>query len=144
MLFGKRERRIRRIMIVEDEPLVAFDNEYMLKDAGYEIVATVDNFAAAAETLGNEQIDLVLTDISLAGEGDGIDVARAASARKVPVLMVTGNCSDEAKALAVGCLSKPYSERVLLAALNAIDDHIQGRAVKKLPDQLIFYAAAPG
>jgi DNA-binding response OmpR family regulator len=144
MLFGKRERRIRRIMIVEDEPLVAFDNEYMLKDAGYEIVATVDNFAAAAETLGSEQLDLVLTDISLAGEGDGIDVARAASARKVPVLMVTGNCSEEAKTLAVGCLSKPYSERVLLAALNAIDDHIQGRAVKKLPDQLIFYAAASG
>jgi len=139
MLFGKRERRISRIMIVEDEPLVAFENEYMLQDAGYEIVATVDNFAAAAETIGSAQIDLVLTDISLAGEGDGIDVARAASARNVPVLMVTGNCSEEAKSLAVGCLSKPYSERVLLAALNAVDDHLQGRPVKKLPEQLILY-----
>ena len=38
MLFGKRERLIRRILIVEDEPLVAFDNEYLLKDAGYEVV----------------------------------------------------------------------------------------------------------
>ena len=51
MLFGKRERRIRRILIVEDEPLVAFDNEYMLRDAGYEIVATVDSPADAIEVI---------------------------------------------------------------------------------------------
>lgn len=43
MLFGRRERRINRIMVVEDEPLVAFDNESMLQDAGYVVVATVDN-----------------------------------------------------------------------------------------------------
>ena len=50
MLFGKRERRISRIMIVEDEPLVAFDNENMLQEAGYVVVATVDGFAAARAT----------------------------------------------------------------------------------------------
>jgi DNA-binding response OmpR family regulator len=142
MLFGKRERRISRIMIVEDEPLVAFDNEHMLQDAGYDVVATVDNFAAASETLENEQLDLVLTDITLAGDGDGIDVARAAAARNVPVLMVTGNCSAEAQSLALGCLTKPYTERVLLAALEALDDHIQGRKAKKLPEQLILYAGS--
>ena len=83
MLFGKRERRISRILIVEDEPLVAFDNEYMLQDAGYEVVATVDSYADAAAAIESEAIDLVLTDISLAGEGDGIDVARAAAAKGV-------------------------------------------------------------
>jgi DNA-binding response OmpR family regulator len=139
MLFGKRERRIRRILIVEDEPLVAFDNENMLQDADYEIVGTVDCYAAAAAAIAAEQIDLVLTDISLAGDGDGLDVARAAVAKGVPVLMVTGNCSEEARALAVGCLAKPYSERVLLNALAAIDDHLQGKAVKKLPEQLVLY-----
>ena len=141
MLFGKRERRIGRIMIVEDEPLVAFDNEYMLKDAGYEVVATVDSAADALEVIAEEALDLVLTDISLSGEGDGTDVARAAGAKGIPVLFVTGNCSEDAKSLAVGCLSKPYSERVLLAALKAVDDHLQGKAVKRLPDQLIFYGA---
>ena len=43
MLFGKRERHIRRILVVEDEPLVAFDNEYQLSDMGFEVVGTVDN-----------------------------------------------------------------------------------------------------
>ena len=142
MLFGKRERLIRRIMIVEDEPLVAFDNEYMLKDAAYEVVATVDSFADAAQVIEAEPLDLVLTDISLAGEGDGLDVARAAAARGIPVLIVTGNISEEAVSLALGWLAKPYSERILLGALAAIDDHLQGRAPKKMPEQLTLYMRA--
>jgi two-component system, response regulator PdtaR len=142
MLFGKRERRIRRILIVEDEPLVAFDNEHMLGEAGYEVVATVDSFADAAAAIAAEAIDLVLTDISLAGAGDGLDVARAAAAKGVPVLIVTGNCTAEAQSLALGCLAKPYSERVLLAALDAIDGHIQGKALKKVPEQLTLWVQA--
>jgi DNA-binding response OmpR family regulator len=142
MLFGKRERRISRIMIVEDEPLVAFDNEHMLTDAGYVVVATVASLADALEVIEAEALDLVLTDIALSGEGDGTDVARAAGAKAIPVLFVTGNCSEEARSLALGCLSKPYSERVLLAALDTIDDHLQGKAVKRVPEQLTFYGDA--
>jgi DNA-binding response OmpR family regulator len=140
MLFTKRERRISRIMIVEDEPLVAFDNENMLQDAGYQVVATVDSFADAAAVIDAEQLDLVLTDLALSGEGDGGDVARAAGARGIAVLFVTGNCPEEVKALALGCLAKPYSERTLLGALEAIDDHLQGKAPKRVPEQLTIYA----
>jgi DNA-binding response OmpR family regulator len=142
MLFGKRERRISRIMIVEDEALVAFDNEYMLKDAGYEVVATVDNYLDAAEAMAREEIDLILSDISLAGEGSGIDVARAAAALGIPILFVTGNCTEEARALAVGCLAKPYTERVLLSTLQAVDAHLQGRSPKRLPGELTLYLEA--
>jgi CheY-like chemotaxis protein len=142
MLFGKRERRISRIMIVEDEPLVAFDNEYMLKDAGYEIVATVDNYTDAAEAMAREEIDLILSDISLAGEGSGVDVARAAAALGIPLLFVTGNCTAEARALAVGCLAKPYTERVLLGTLQAVDEHLQGRTPGRLPGELTLYVQA--
>ena len=142
MLFGKRERRINRIMVVEDEPLVAFDNETMLQDAGYEVVATVDSFADAAAVILSDPLDLVLTDLSLAGEGSGLDVARAAAARGIPVLFVTGNCTEEAKALAVGCLAKPYSERVLLGTLAAVDQHLQGRAPKRVPEELTLYVRA--
>jgi two-component system, response regulator PdtaR len=140
MLFGKRERRISRILIVEDEPLVAFDNENMLQDAGYQVVATVDSFADAALVIESEEIDLVLTDISLAGEGDGTDVARAAAAKGISVLFVTGHPSAEAQSLALGCLAKPYSEKVLLGALTALDDHVQGKALKRVPRQLTLYA----
>ena len=140
MIFGKRERRIRRILIVEDEPLVAFDNENMLQDADYEVVATVDSYADAAAAIEANEIDLVLTDLRLSGEGDGADVARAAGAKNIPVLLVTGNCTEEAEQLVLGRLAKPYSERMLLNALKTIDEHLQGKDIGNLPDELVLFA----
>lgn len=142
MLFGKRERAIRRILVVEDEPLVAFDNEHLLGEAGYEVVSTVDNLADALEVLEAEPLDLILSDVTLRGEGDGIDLARAAASRDVPVLFVTGNCPVEARTLSIGCLAKPYSDRTLKAALDALDARLQGRKVKKLPAGLSLYDKA--
>jgi CheY-like chemotaxis protein len=145
MLFGKRERLIRRILVVEDEPLVAFDNEFSLGEAGYEVVATVDNLAAARAVIESEEkIDLVMTDIRLNGEGDGTGVARIARGRGVPVLFVTGHCPEEAQTLAVGCLAKPYSDKVLKAALECLDEVLQGKDVKKVPPQLSLYEKAAG
>jgi CheY-like chemotaxis protein len=142
MLFGRRERSIRRILIVEDEPLVAFDNETLLKEAGYEVVATVDRLADALAVMEAEQLDLILTDIHLSGEGDGIGVAEAARTRGIPVLFVTGHPSAESERLGVGCLAKPYSEKVLKTAIAALDRHLQGEEPKKLPRQLTLYALA--
>ena len=142
MLFGKREKIIRRIAIVEDEPLVAFDSEHLLGEAGYEVVATVDNLADAVRVIQEEEIHLVLSDIKLRGDGDGMDVARAATAKGVPVLFVTGNCPVEAQPLGIGCLAKPYSEKTMKMALEAIDDKLQGRRVKKLPAGLSLYEKA--
>lgn len=139
MLFGKRERAIRRILIVEDEPLVAFDNEHLLGEAGYEVVSTVDNLADALEVLEGEELDLILSDVTLRGEGDGIDLARAAAAKSVPLLFVTGTCPVEAQSLSIGCLAKPYSEKALKATLDALDDQLQGRKMKKLPAGLSLY-----
>lgn len=140
MLFGRRKRVISRILVVEDEPLVAFDNEHMLGDAGYHVVGTVDSVEDAARLIGGEQIDLVLTDLTLSGDGDGTDVARAARAKGVPVLFVTGHAlGPEARALSHGCLTKPYTEKGLKAALEALDGMLQGRPPKRLPAGLSLY-----
>ena len=142
MLFSKRERAIRRIMIVEDEPLVAFDNEHLLGEEGYEVVATVDNMADALKVIEDQELHLVLSDISLRGEGDGTDVARAAGLKGVPVLFISGNCPIEARSLAVGCLAKPYSDKMLKAALDALDRKFSGEVVKKIPPGLSLYEPA--
>lgn len=142
MLFGKRERLIRRILIVEDEALVAFDNEHGLTEAGYEVVATVDCFADAAAAIEREALDLVLTDIALNGEGDGHDVARAARAKGVPVLFVTARCSEEGRALGLACLAKPYSMAVLERALGALDRVLRGQPPKRLPRGLTLFETA--
>jgi response regulator of citrate/malate metabolism len=140
MVFRKRERAISKILVVEDEPLVAFDNEHLLLDAGYEVVGTVDTLEDARRVIEEaEELDLVLTDITLSGEGSGIEVAEAAFAKGVPVLFVTGACPANAKHLAVGCLAKPYTDRVMKGALEAIDAVLRGDPVKKIPGQLTLF-----
>lgn len=143
MLFGgKKTRRIERLLIVEDEPLVAFDNEHFLTGEGFEIVGTVDTVADALRMLGEEaDIDLLLVDVSLS-DGSGIDVAEAAHGRGVPVLFVTGNCPGDAKTFAAGCLSKPYPQRDLLAAINVIEAVLAGKKPRKLPGGLKLFEKA--
>ena len=125
MLFSKRDRIVKRILIVEDEPLTAFDNETMLTDAGYEIVATVDDFDEAMKVLDSEQVDLILSDVRLRRQQSGIHLARAARERGIPTLFATGNPYPGAAEIAVGCLLKPYTDRQLKGAIEAVDRHLQ-------------------
>jgi DNA-binding response OmpR family regulator len=139
MLFGKIERIIRRIVIVEDEPLVAFDNEHFLRDAGYEVLATVDTVADAAAAIV-EDVDLVLSDVNLSDGGSGRDVARLAQQRGVPLIYVTGSVPDDAGSSAVGVLRKPYSQRDLLGAIEAVDAKLAGRKPKRVPRSFTLFA----
>ncbi|MEO7241000.1 MAG: response regulator [Sphingomicrobium sp.] len=130
MLFGKRKRIVKRILVVEDEPLTAFDNETMLRDAGYEVVATLDGYDEAIAMLDSGRIDLILSDVRLRSQQTGIDLARAAKALGIPTLFATGHPYPDAPSVAVGCLMKPYSERQLKAAIDSIDRHLGGETVK--------------
>jgi CheY-like chemotaxis protein len=139
MLFGRKKRRIEKLLVVEDEPLVAFDNEHLLEEAGYTIVGTVDRVASAVEVIASgKAIDLVLVDVELT-DGTGLDVARAAFARAIPALFVTGNCPPEAQSFAAGCLAKPYAPRELLAAIEAVEAMADGRAPKRMPPGLRLF-----
>ena len=130
MQFSKRKQVVKRILIVEDEPLTAFDNETMIESAGYEVVATHDNVADALASLDDGPIDLILSDVKLAGERSGIDLAREATKRGVPVLFATARCPSEAASVAIGCLVKPYSGGVLKDALKAVEMHLEGESGK--------------
>ena len=140
MLFGKRERAVKRILVVEDEPLTAFDNESTLRDLGYEVVATLDSFGEAIRMLEKEKIDLILSDVRLSSEQTGIDLARAAKARGTPTLFATGYDIPNASEVAIGCLRKPYTERQLKRALECIDRHLSGKPVKPQKGLELFFA----
>ena len=139
MLFGKRKRIVKRILVIEDEPLTAFDNEVMLKDAGYDVVATHDDFEEAVAALDRGKVDLILSDVRLRGKKTGIELAKEARKRGVPLLFVTGQPPDNAHELALGCLHKPYTERQLKKALDAVDQHLAGKH-PKIPKGLELYA----
>ena len=60
MLFGKKKRSIERVLVVEDEPLVAFDTEHFLDGEGFTIVATTYSVAEALRTIeAGTELDLV-------------------------------------------------------------------------------------
>lgn len=143
MLFGRKKRQISRLLLVEDEPLVAFDTEHILRDAEFELVATVDRVADAIEVIrAGAEIDLVLVDISLA-DGNGVDVAREAHGAGIAVLFVTGSCPQGGREVAAGCLAKPYAQRDLLASIAAIEAVLDGRAPKRMPTGFSLFAAVP-
>lgn len=156
MLFGRQTRHVKRILIVEDEPLVAFDNEVMVANAGYTVVATVDRVAdalivleqqlagaAEADTASGKPeergVDLIITDISLSGERTGLDLAREAKAFGVPVLFATAAPPEGGEALGLGVLLKPYNERRLKAALKAIEQRLAGQSEVSVPEGMILY-----
>ena len=141
MLFGKRKQVVKRILIVEDEPLTAFDNENILGDAGYEIVATIDHFDEALEIIQREQVDLILSDIRLRSHKNGIELAQAAKKRGIPTLFATGHAYPAAAEIAVGCLHKPYNERQLMKAIECVDRHLQGESFKSPKGLELFVAA---
>jgi len=141
MLFDSRARTINRLLIVEDEPLVAFDTEHGLSEAGYEIVATVDRVEDALRVIEQEELDLVLADVALSEDGNGIEVAKEAGRKGVAVLFVTALCPIEAQQFAVGCLAKPYRPRDLLVALEAIEAQRQGKRMRRLPEGLSLYGS---
>ncbi|MEO6247295.1 MAG: response regulator [Sphingomicrobium sp.] len=143
MLFGKRTQVVKRILVVEDEPLTAFENETLIESAGYEVVATRDSVADALATLDEHPVDLILADVKLSGKRSGIDLAREAARRGVPTLFATGHCPPEAAAVSIGCLMKPYSPGVLKDAIRAVEQHLEG-LTPKLPKGLeLFPLTAP-
>jgi CheY-like chemotaxis protein len=142
MLFGKRKRVVKRILIVEDEPLTAFDTETMLTDLGYEVVATLDDFDAAVDKLEREDVHLLIADVRLHGEDRGIELAKSALALGVPTLLATGHAPPSAGSYALGCLMKPYTERLLKQALESVDRHLQGQTVKPLRGLKLYITKA--
>ncbi len=137
-----RRRAIRSVLVVEDEPLVAFDNEHALTLAGYHVAATVEDHAHAIDVMAEEQIDLVIADVRLHGRMTGIDVASHAHEKGVPVLFVTGSCPAQARHLAVGCLAKPFGPRDLIAAIEAVDALLRGLKPSRLPMGLRIFEEA--
>lgn len=85
-----------KILIIEDERLVAKDIAARLTQNGYSIVGIADNYDAAL-TLFNEQMpDLVLLDINLKGDKDGIDIAtKINSTLPTPFIFVTAQTDTD-------------------------------------------------
>jgi two-component system, cell cycle sensor histidine kinase and response regulator CckA len=128
-----------RILIVEDEGMVAMDLDERLTQMGYEVLAIADTAADAVTMAQSLKVDLILMDIHLRGEGDGIDAAgQLRKTVDVPVIFVTAHADDTTLQRAgqtepFGYVLKPFDERELRATIEmAMYRHRAERRLRKM------------
>lgn len=108
-----------RILIVEDEAIVAESLKDQLINLGYQVCGTAANGVDAMKIMENSDPDLVMMDIMLDGSMDGVEVAsRIREKKRIPVIFLTAFSDNETLQRAkvtepFGYLIKPYKEREL-------------------------------
>jgi len=101
------------ILIVEDNAIVAFALQRILIHLGYKVLEPVDSGEQAIEAVVAHRPDLVLMDVGLAGNMDGITAYENIRATvPVPIIYLTGNAYDK-RLKQAPCLSKPVAEKEL-------------------------------
>jgi len=124
-----------RILIVEDNVIIADDMQSMLEEIGYEIVDNVIVYEQAERVLKAEQVDLVLIDIILASDKTGIDLGKHIRENyDIPFIFVTSNSDkatvENAKTVKPnGYLVKPFEQQDLYTSIEiALSNFTYGAA----------------
>lgn len=112
-----------KILIVEDEFIVANDLKMILKKAGYEVVGIAASAEQARQLVATKKPDWALLDIMLKGSETGIDLAHDIKKQGLPFLFISAN-TNQATLEAVketepyGFMVKPFREKDLLVMLD--------------------------
>ena len=120
------EERKHRILIVEDEKIIAKDLELRLLKMNYEVVASVSSGREALALVRNQNIDLILMDIMIDGDIDGIETAELIHQQiDVPVIYLTAYADEKTFERAklsdpFGYLLKPFQERDLDLTIRTV------------------------
>jgi CheY-like chemotaxis protein len=114
-----------RILIVEDEPIVRLELESIVAGAGHQVVGSTATGAEAIHLAEAQRPDLILMDIALAGDMDGIEAARiihdSLTIRSLFVSVLTAEHRDSIDVShPFGILLKPVVAEQLLHALMEI------------------------
>lgn len=134
-----------RILIVEDEAVTAMDLAAELRQLGYDVCGTENTAEGAVAAVEREKPGLVLMDIRLGSNGDGVEVARRLSGRhSAAVVFLTAHSDEEtlARALEVspyGYIVKPFRARELKVAVElALSKHaVELAATEKMSELML-------
>jgi CheY-like chemotaxis protein len=117
-----------RILLVEDERIVALALKHELANLGYEVVAMASNAADALDALHTYVPDVVVMDVMIEGDIDGIEAARImAQTSAVPILYLTGEAEPSTQLRAhhspniIGYLLKPVHPESIAQIIRQIN-----------------------
>jgi signal transduction histidine kinase len=127
-----------KILILEDETITAHHLRRVLGRLGYEVVGVAANGASALEQIEQTRPDLLLADVGLEGEVDGIEVASCAQREhRIPAVFLTAYSDPETLQRAkltepYGFLVKPFAEKELDATIQIA---LQQTALRQAQEQ---------
>ena len=125
-----------RVLVVEDEPLIAMLVRHALTRAGHEVVGPVSSVAVALRLAQEQLVDLALLDIDLGRGGSGVHLARLLHERQGPPCLFASGSSDQAhgaRDVALGLLSKPYGADDLVLAVAVAEAVLMGDQPAQVP-----------
>ena len=131
-----------RILVIEDEALVAMELRFVLEDLGHEVVGTAADARTARQMACETEVDLALVDIHLSDGATGIDLGRELGQELgVTVLFMTANPGMVRNGVAgtIGVLSKPADERAVKTAVDYALSRRSGRPVEYAPPELQLF-----
>jgi two-component SAPR family response regulator len=110
-----------RILVVEDENVLAMATSWIVEDAGYSIVGPERSVETTRQVLARLKVDLALLDVSVGGE-TVVPVSEMLDAIGVPYIFITSHpvTSLPARYQSRPLLAKPYSSTALLALIQQI------------------------
>jgi len=131
-----------RILIIEDEALVAMELRFVLEDLGHEVAAVASEASTARTIVSESDVDLALVDIHLSDGPTGVELGRDLAAQGVTVLYMTANPGMVRNGIAgtIGVLSKPTDERAVQAAVDYALRRRNGQPVLFAPPELQLFA----
>jgi len=132
-----------RILVIEDEALVAMELRFVLEDLGHVVVGTAPDATTARRLVEETEVDLALVDIHLSDGPTGIELGRELGQKLgVTVLFMTANPGMVRNGVAgtVGVLSKPTDEHAVQTAVNYALGRRAGRPVEYAPPELRLFA----
>jgi CheY-like chemotaxis protein len=109
----------KRVLLVEDEPIIAMSVEDMVADLGCEVIGPALSAAAAEQLARTEQLDAALLDINM-GDGASFPIAAILRERNIPFSFATGygRTGVPAGLGDVSVLAKPYTQESLAQTLR--------------------------
>ena len=124
-----------RVLVVEDEVIVAFHLEAVLLEDGHRVVGLARDARSAQILADDKNPDLALVDVMLVDGETGPEIARHLDAMCIPVLFVTASAERLPNDLAgaLGIVAKPITEHVLNSAVRCADAHRRGHPPEEPP-----------
>ena len=138
-----------RIMLVEDENIIAMDIQQRLEILGYQVVAHVTSGEDAICTAAETKPDLILMDIKIHGPMDGIDAAaKIRVTQDIPVIYLTAFADESTLKRArlteaFGYLLKPFEDRELHSAIEiALYKHVMEKKLRASEERYVLATQA--